>query len=137
MHDSFAGWAGVEQVDSGGLPQLLFGGRVGFETSAVDASRTSPMTIAPASLTLDLGAQRRIARGVILQLSYGLQYFPTVNVGNSAFDPNDRLTCSDSGYDYSTPACEAVRGGYAIATAAGTYERLQHAVRLGLRYELQ
>jgi hypothetical protein len=136
LHDSFAVWAGVEQVDSGGLPQVLFGARVGFETSAVTEARTSPITIAPASVTLDLGAQRRIARGVIVQLSYGLQYFPTVKVGASAFDPTDRLTCDDSGNDYATPACAAVRGGYAIAPGAGSYDRIEHALRLGLRYEL-
>jgi hypothetical protein len=74
---------------------------------------------------------------VIVQLSYGLQVFSTVKVDNSAFNPNDRLTCNDTGNDYSSPACAQVRGGYAIASGAGTYQRIEHAIRLGLRYEIQ
>ena len=31
----------------------------------------------------------------------------------------------------------AVRNGYAISTAAGSYGRFQHAVRFALRYDLQ
>lgn len=137
LHDSFALWGGVEQVDTGGEPHILVGGRIGVETEAVHASQTSPITIAPASLTLDLGAQRRIIRGVTLQVSYGVQYFPTVNVATSAFDPRDRLTCMESEFDYADPACAQVRGGYAIATGAGDYQRFQHAMRFGLRYEFQ
>jgi hypothetical protein len=30
-----------------------------------------------------------------------------------------------------------VRGGYAIPTAAGDYDRLEHAVRIGLRLQFQ
>jgi len=134
MHDSFALWGGVEQLDTG--QDWLGGARIGVETSSVSAARTSPLTIAPTSLTLDLGGQRRIGRNLVVQLSYGLQYFPTVNARHSAFDPRDRIDCIASGYDYTTRACEAVRDGYAIPTAAGDYERIEHALRIGLRYEL-
>jgi len=136
MHDSFAVWGGVEQVDIG-PPHLLLGARLGFETSTVSAEQTSPITIAPASFTLDLGARRRFASGVTLELSYGLQYFPTEHGVGSAFDPAARVDCITSGFDYATPACQAVRNGYAIPTAAGTYERFEHAFRLGLRYAIQ
>jgi hypothetical protein len=134
MHDAFAVWAGVEQVDRGERWRL--GARVGIETSAVTSARTSPLTISPTSVTLDLGAQLRVSRGLIAQLSYGLQFFPTVTAADSEFDPRSRVACLASGYDYSTQACEAVRNGYAIATAAGTYDRIEHALRLGLRYDL-
>jgi len=136
MHDAFAGWAGVEMVDTGKRPRT-YGARVGFETSSVAAARTSPLTVAPMSYTLDLGAQWRTPYHLILQLSYGAQYFPTVNARDSAFDPLARIACIDSGFDYSTPACRSVRNGYAIPSAAGDYERIQHAVRFGLRYEFQ
>lgn len=135
MHDAFALWAGVEQI-AVGPPHVLYGARIGVETSSVSAARTSPLTIAPTSLTLDLGVQRRIGHNLVAQLSYGLQYFPTVHAQHSAFDPRDRLDCIASGYDYATRACEAVRDGYAIPTAAGDYERIGHALRIGLRYEL-
>ena len=136
MRDAFAVWGGVEQVDVGGAPRFLYGARVGFETEAVSDAQTSALTVSPASLTLDLGAQRRISRGVMVQLSYGLQYFPKVDATHSAFDPRDRVTCLENGFDYSTAACRSVRDGYAIPTAAGTYERIEHAVRIGLRYDI-
>jgi hypothetical protein len=136
MHDAFAGWAGVEELDDGKEPRT-YGARVGIETSSVTAARTSPLTIAPTSFTADLGAQWRTPYHLIFQLSYGLQYFPRVHVNNSAFNPLDRIACIDSGDDYSTRACEADREGYAIPTAAGDYTRIQHALRIGLRYEFQ
>jgi len=137
LQDSFAVWGGVEQVDAGGPPRFLYGARIGYETGAVSDERTSALTVVPASLTLDLGVQRRISRGAILQVSYGLQYYPTVNATNNEFDPRSRVACLASGVDYDLAACEAVRDGYAIPTAAGTYERIEHAVRIGLRYDIQ
>lgn len=133
MHDSFAFWGGVEQVDRGELVRL--GARLGFETSSVTPSRTSPLTVSPASVTVDVGAQLRISNALRAQLSYGLQFFPTVNAATSEFDARSRVACTASGYDYATGACEAVRDGYAITTAAGTYDRIEHALRLGLRYD--
>jgi hypothetical protein len=133
MHDSFAAWAGVEQVDVGGTWTL--GGRIGAETSSVSDARTSAITIAPASITLDLGAQLRLSRGVAAQLSYGVQYAPTVHAETSKFDPQARLDCLAQGNDYTTEACETVRDGYAIPSAAGSYQRTQHALRIGLRYD--
>ena len=106
MHDAFAGWAGVEQIDRG--QSWLFGARAGFETSAVTAARTSPLTVSPASLTLDLGAQLRLSGGLIAQLSYGLQYFPTVNATTSDFDPRAQADCMASNTDYTT---RGLRGG--------------------------
>jgi hypothetical protein len=132
--NTWAVWSGVDQVDSGQFAR--FGGRVGFETAAVDDDATSPWTIAPTSLTLDGGVQLRIAPQVVLQATYGLQYFPEVNVRDSRFDPQAQLDCYDSSFDYATPACAAARQGYGIPTAAGDYSRMQHAARLSLRYEL-
>jgi hypothetical protein len=135
FHDTFAMWAGVEQSDAHTDALLRFGGRIGFETAAIPGSRTNPLTIVPASVTADVGMQVRLAPALQLQATYGLQYFLPVHVGNSAFDPQDQIECMNSGYDYSTAACAAVRNGYAIPTAAGDYDRIQHALRLALRYE--
>jgi hypothetical protein len=136
FHDPFAMWAGVEQVETHSIERLRFGARVGFETGAIDDNQTNPLTIAPMSFTFDIGGQLQLAPGLYMQVSYGLQYFPPVHVTDSAFDPRDQLDCQASGFDYSTPACAAARNGYAIATAAGDYDRMQHALRLALRYEL-
>src|SRR5207249_4851129 len=115
--DPFALWAGVEQVDVGGeqlLQRLTFGARLGLETAATDPDMTSPLTIAPTSVTADVGVRFRAPGSSLLQLSYGFQFFPEVSVANSAFDPRFELDCIANGYDYSTPACAASRGGYAI-----------------------
>lgn len=135
MHDSFAVWGGVEQEDKGELQPLRLGGRIGFETSAVTPDRTTALTLAPASLTLDLGASYRFGSWVT-QLSYGLQYFRPVSVEGSDFDPRFYPACAANGYDYTTRACQAVRDGFAIASGAGDYARMLHSVQLGFRYEL-
>ncbi|NVB78852.1 MAG: hypothetical protein HOV81_10690 [Kofleriaceae bacterium] len=131
-HDSFALWTGVEQIEFG--QPLRFGGRIGLERSALDNSRTSALAIAPTSLTLDGGMQVRFNPNWTFQLTYGFQYFPKVNVTDSAFDPRDQLACEDAGFDYNNPACRAVRSGYAIPTAAGEYTRFAHAARIAIRY---
>jgi hypothetical protein len=135
LHDSFAMWGGVEQIDTGDIAR--FGGRIGFETSAHDTERTSPMQISPLSLTFDAGMQLRAQKGAawVLQLSYGLAYFPSVDVTSSAYDPQNRIACEDSSFDYSTAACAATRNGYALPSAIGTYGKLEHALRLGFRYD--
>jgi hypothetical protein len=133
---TFAAWIGVEQIEQE-FP-LTLGARLGFETSSLPAERTSPTTIAPTSGTLDIGMQYRIyqdpEKKLAFQVSYGLQYFPTVDVTNSAFDPRAQLACEDSGFDYSTDACSSVRNGYAIPTAAGEYSRISQGLRIALRY---
>lgn len=133
MHWTYAMWAGVEQVDR--AAPLVLGARIGFETKVIDDDRTSPLTIGPASGTLDVGAQYRLADDLVVQASYGLQYFPTVNVTDSAFDPSARLRCMDQNYDYTSSACERVRYGYAIDTAAGEYSRIEQALRLAVRVD--
>jgi len=133
--DSLAMWAGVEQVDTKTSDTFRFGGRIGFETASVPDDRTSPLTISPFSFTADIGGQLRLSPQLSIQGTYGFQYFPGVHVSKSAFEPRDQLACMASGYDYSTAECAAVRNGYSIATAAGDYDRMQHALRLALRYE--
>ncbi len=134
LHDPFSLWVGVEQVE---LDQqrdwLRFGGRIGVETSSLRDQETSPLTIAPFSYTADVGVQLR-AGPFVLQGTYGVQYFPSVNVTQSSFDPRARVACIASGYDYATAACESVRDGYGIASADGQYDRIEHAVRLSLTF---
>lgn len=135
LHDSFALWGGIEQIDTGDIAR--FGGRLGFETSAHRLERTSPMQVSPLSLTFDAGMQLRAQKGAAwaLQLSYGLAYFPTATVSDSDYDPQHRIDCIESGFDYSTAACAATRNGYALPSANGEYGKLEHALRLGFRYD--
>jgi hypothetical protein len=134
--DFVRAWGGVEQIDDGQI--VLGGARVGFKTPEVDAARMSPTSIAGWSASADIGGQVRLGEGSnwIVQLGYGVDFYPTVDASDSEFDPIARLDCIDSGYDYSTEACERVRFGYAIPTAAGSYRRIHHAFRLGVRYDL-
>ena len=126
FHESFAMWAGVEQVETHTSERL----RVRRARRLRDRRRStttgpSPLTIAPTSFTLDIGAQIRLAPSSCVQLTYGLQYFPPVHVTDSAFDPRDRLDVHR--HRASTTrraACAAVRNGYAIPTAAGDYDRI-------------
>jgi hypothetical protein len=135
LHDSFALWSGIESADLGQV--VRYGARVGYETSSVDDAALSPVTIAPQSFTLDAGGELRLGRSSwAVQLSYGLQLFPPVTVTRSDFDPRFQIECVESGHDYESRGCAGSRAGYAIATAAGTYGRFQHALRLGLRYEI-
>jgi hypothetical protein len=144
FHDPFAFWAGIEQAEAGGTglsDGWRFGGRFGIETASLDDARTSPMTIDPLSYTADAGAMLRLPgfgpfRDVVLQATYGLQYYPAVHVTQSAFDPRNQIACIESNSDYSTPACEAVRLGYALPTGAGDYSRIEQAFRIALRLEL-
>ncbi len=132
FNDTYALWGGVEQIDTG--ERWRFGARLGFETAALSSDRTTPITISPASLTADLGAQLRLNSNIVVQLSYGVQLFEHVDVSHSAFDPHDRIDCIDSGYDYSTAGCNATRNGYGLDTADGTYARIEHSMRFGLKY---
>lgn len=133
--DSVALWGGLEQVDRG--KRWRFGGRLGFETAAIADDRTAPGAVQPLSLTVDGGAELRIAPNLVLQASYGLQLFAPVRATTSQYDPRAALMCAADEFDYTTPACAALRDGFAIPTAAGDYQRLQHALRIGLRYERQ
>ncbi|MEO6771661.1 MAG: hypothetical protein ABI467_01400 [Kofleriaceae bacterium] len=140
FHDPLALWAGVEQVE---LDQsedwLRFGARIGFETSSLRDQETSPLSISPFSFTADVGVQVRLKHllpRALIQVGYGVQYFPTVTVTDSSFDPRAQLDCIASDYDYSTAACTSVRNGYGIPTADGRYDRLEHAIRLALTYEI-
>ncbi|MEO8554498.1 MAG: hypothetical protein ABI678_31195, partial [Kofleriaceae bacterium] len=127
LHDPFSLWAGVEQVEiERDKDRLLFGARLGIETSSLRDSQTSPLSIAPFSYTADVGAQLHVGSFKI-QATYGIQYFPQVTVTDSAFDPRTRIDCIASDYDYASAACTAARNGYGIASADGTYERIEHA----------
>ena len=135
LHDPFSLWAGVEQVELDRQhDRVQFGARLGIETSSLRDSETSPLTIAPFSYTADVGAQGRIGP-IRVQATYGIQYFPKVTVTDSGFDPRARIDCIASNYDYASAACTAVRNGYGIASADGTYDRLEHAARIALIYE--
>ncbi len=134
LGDAVAGWAGVEQIDQG--EAWRFGGRLGFELSSTPDDRVSPSGNSTHSLTADLGAQWRLTSAKwSLQLSYGIAYFLPVSVDESAFSALHVSECAASGYDYASDACRAVRDGYGIEGAGGDYDRLQHAFRLGARYE--
>lgn len=134
LSDTVAGWVGAEQLDGG--ESWRVGARLGFELASLADERVSTSGNSTRSLTVDLGAQWRLRSAPwSLQLSYGLAYFLPVSVDDSAFSAHHTVDCVDSGYDYASEDCRAVRAGYGIQTGAGDYLRFQHAFRLGARYE--
>jgi hypothetical protein len=135
FRDTFAGWAGVEQADDG--RSLVLGARLGLSNGAVSPDKLSPMQVDGTSVTADVGVQWRIATSIALVAGYGAQWYLPEDVTTSAYDPTARLGCVASDYDLSTPACQAVAGGYGIDTAAGHYGRWEHVVRVGLRFDLE
>ena len=59
--------------------------------------------------------QLRLALGITLQATYGVQYFPTVDVTNSAFDPRaSDLSRVGVDYNYATTRAMSTRNGYGI-----------------------
>ena len=133
LRDAVALWAGVEQTER---ERWRLGARLGFERGSVEHERLSPGNNFADSITVDLGAQwRPPGSRWALQLGYGLAYFPSVTVTDSAYSAQNQIECVDSGYDYASDACRATRSGYGIDTASGDYSRYQHAFRLGLRYD--
>jgi hypothetical protein len=133
LDNVYSAVAGVEQVDSG--QRFRAGGRLGVETAAVPAERISPTQVDGLAITADAGAQLRVLPSLVIQVTYGASWYPEVTADPGAYDPRFATQCAASGYDYETPACAAVRAGYAIPTAAGSYRRFSHAARLALRYD--
>ena len=122
FHDTFALWAGVEQSRRADQLGCASAARIGFETASVPTSAT----IAADDRAGVADARRRRAGAARARAQRARR--PTAcstsrpcTSATSAFDPRDALDCIDSGFDYSTAACAAVRHGYAIPTAAGDY----------------
>ena len=130
LRDVWSLMGGLEQEDTG---SITLGGRVHVESGAVSASTVSPMQIDGFNLGAGAGVQMRLAQHLVIQASYDLTWFPTVDSKASAFDPRQELTCVDSGYDFSR--CRAAREGRGIPTAAGRYSRLRHGLVLSVRYD--
>ena len=134
FRDTFAGWAGVEEKDDGRA--VVLGARLGVANGPVGTAQLSPAQVDGVQLSGDLGVQWRVSSSIVLQGGYDAHWYLPQDVHASAFDPTARLACVDSNYDLSTPACQAVAGGYGIDTAAGHYARWEHVLRLGLRFDL-
>ncbi|HTJ41970.1 MAG TPA: hypothetical protein VL463_07720 [Kofleriaceae bacterium] len=133
FRDTWSGWAGVEQVDDG--QRLVVGARLGLSSGAVAQQRISPMQVEGWNASGALGAQIRLANEVSLVANYDVRWYIPQDVAPSAYDPIERLDCIDSNYDLSSDACQAVRDGYGIDTAAGSYARWQHVLRVGVRID--
>ncbi len=131
LRDGFAADLGLEPVDVG--QRWRFGGKLGIDRGVVAPDRLSPRAPWGTQVSAALGAQLRLDRW-ILQLGYRFDAQLPTSSDPSAFDPIARLDCVDAHYDYELPACETLRAGYATSTAAGTYGRFGHTVRVALRF---
>jgi long-subunit fatty acid transport protein len=130
FRDVFRADLGMESPEGG---RFRFGGRVRFDSGATSATRVTPLEINGPSVGAGLGAEVRLTETVALTGGYDGAWFPRVTATASEFDPQDRLNCVDSNFDYN--ACEATREGRAIPTAAGDYQRFSHTFFLSIRYD--
>lgn len=119
--------AGVETT---GVRRWLFGGRMRVERGATDSASTAPMQVAGFNVSGALGTQLRISQNVVMALSGGFSWLPTVTVDDSDYDPLERLTCIEN---FDLDNCASTVEGRAIASAAGTYQRFTVALRTSLR----
>ncbi len=146
LSDVWTGEVGLEQRESwpyklGPDWFLRTGLKLRIESQAADDAAISPMQVEGFHLSAALGAEiglrnffSRVLRGndIVLSGSYGLSFYPQVEVGDSVYDPADQIACVDSGF--ALDRCIASAEGRARPTAAGTYERLRHALRIAVRY---
>jgi hypothetical protein len=133
--DALAAWGGLEQVDDGRVARV--GAWLGADSGAADPTTMSATSPWGAELAGAFGLQLRLRGQWVLQLGAQARYQVPTTSGPSAFDPRARLECAASGYDRDLPACEVVREGYGLPTAAGDYRRWSGLASVGLRVEVQ
>ena len=68
-------------------------------------------------------------------ISSGSPFEAQIAYSRAVVDGEWIFVSGTTGFDYSTKACQSTRHGYGVPTAAGTYRRIDHALRLGFRYE--
>ena len=134
LRDELALQLGLEQVDTG--QRAIVGARLGAERGPVGDAHLSPLQPYPAAITGDLGLQLRVAPAFIVQIGYGVRWSPATDSGRGAYDPLDAVACYEASFDIDLPACQALRDGYAIPTASGTYQRIENLARVTLRWAL-
>ena len=130
MRDVLQLTGGLEGQDVG---RTRFGGRVRLETGATSANAVAPLQVEGLNAAVAGGVDLQLHQHWVLSAGYDLTWFLPAGVDQSAFDPLDRLSCVDSGYDFDE--CRAAREGRAIPTAAGDYSRLRHTFMLSIRYD--
>jgi hypothetical protein len=130
LSDVFVFEAGAEGQEQA---PVRLGGRLRFETGAVEPDALSPMQIAGVNLQLATGAELRLGDRLAVVLGYAIAWYPSHSVADSAFDPRARIDCVAS--DYSLDVCAPAREGRAIPTAAGDYSRLLHGFTAALRFD--
>lgn len=122
--------AGLEQQPGG---PVRLGGRLRVESGAVGGATMSPLMPSSTNVGAAAGLEVRLGSSVVLALGYLVRWYPEQSVEGSAFDPDARLACVDSGFDLDL--CRAAREGRALPTAAGDYRRFDHALRVSLRWD--
>jgi long-subunit fatty acid transport protein len=132
LRDTIQATVGLEQDPAA---DLRLGGRLRFESGATSPFKASALAFESASLALGAGVEWRLGQHTVLHGGYDLTAFLPVDTRGSKFDPRGGIECVDSGYDYSNPACEAVRDGRATPSAAGDYARLRHVGSINLRWD--
>lgn len=130
LQDTVQGQVGLEMDPAA---RVRLGGRVRLESGATRPRRASALGFDSANAALAVGAELRVGQHLVLHGGYDVTAFLPVDTERSAFDPEQRVACVQSDYDFAD--CKALREGRALPTAAGDYGRLRHVISLGLRWD--
>lgn len=132
----YRGFEDVLSVDLGSelrvSDRLRVAFRLGYESSAVPTNAVAPEQVDAPKLNFGLGAELRATPHLRIAASYALSVFMPQDVDQSIFQPSTFIDCNDSGHELE--ACEGVRLGYSMPTAAGEYSRLENTIQIGVRY---
>ena len=113
--------------------RIRLGGRLRYETGAVDVSTVTPLQIHGQHLGAALSVGFRLTETLIVTAGYNVSWFPKIRANRSVFDPRDRLDCVDSNFDINR--CDGAREGRALPTANGNYQKFEHALSLSIQYD--
>ena len=130
LRDTVQVVAGLERQKD--MP-LRWGARLVFDSGAVAPRRMTPIQVEPTNLTAAGGLQIRFLNNWVASIGYALTWYLPRSASPSAFDPRDRLACIDSMFE--VDACAAAREGRATPSAAGDYNRFEHGLTAGLRWD--
>jgi long-subunit fatty acid transport protein len=114
-------------------PKVRVGGRLRFETSAVERAHVTPAQVDAPKVYLMGGAELQVTPSLAVTAGYSLGLHLPQTVDDSVFSPQAQIDCVSSGYDLDT--CAPSRLGSAIPTAAGDYSRTSHELVVGVSYD--
>lgn len=131
--DTFAFWLGASTIERGATWRVA--ARFGANTGGLPEAQASLATPGRAFGFASLATQVRLRPAWALEAQFSGAYMLPINGNGSAFRSQQQLDCIAAEYDFTMPACAALRAGYADFDHTGTLTHWQIAARVGLKYD--